>query len=243
MGRRALDFAMFGARRLHRQFGVNVLLPVLPLHGPRAASGSGGGFLGGDVLNTIHGMAQAMWDLRRILGWIRSEGTLGIGAYGVSLGGYAVSLLVTLEDLHCVVAGIPPSDFVGLGRDHSHPLIAALARYGGPPEDEVRTVHRVISPLAAPPRVPRANRYIFAGLADRMVPRKQVRDLWEHWERPRVAWYNGTHLSFVGEAEVAALLREALATLRRSAFGSSSAFSITPTGSDRARRRRESSGG
>jgi hypothetical protein len=115
----------------------------------------------------------------------------------------------------------------------SHPLIAALARYGGPPEDEVRTVHRVISPLAAPPRVPRANRYIFAGLADRMVPRKQVRDLWEHWERPRVAWYNGTHLSFVGEAEVAALLREALATLRRSAFGSSSAFSITPTGRDR----------
>jgi hypothetical protein len=42
-----------------------------------------------------------------------------------------------------------------------------------------------------------------------------VRALWEHWQRPRLAWYNGSHLSFGREREVRALLREAFAKLER----------------------------
>jgi len=161
-------------------------------------------------------MAQAMWDLRRILSWIRLQGATPVGAYGLSLGGYTVALLATLEaNLDCVIAGIAPSDFVELGRAHSHPLIAALARYGAPPEDQARSVLRVISPLAAPPRVPWPNRYIFGGLADRMVPRRQVRALWVEWRRQGLAGYNGSHLSFDREREVQALLREAFAKLER----------------------------
>jgi len=215
MGAPGVDLAAFAAQRLHRQLGFNVVLPVLPLHGPRAAGWSGAGFLAGDALNTVHAMAQAMWDLRRIISWVRAQGATRVGTYGLSLGGYTVALLATLEaNLDCVVAGIAPSDFVTLGRTHSHPLIAALARYGAPPEHEARSALRVISPLAAPPRVPWANRYVFGGLADRMVPRRQVRALWEHWGRPRLAWYNGSHLSFAGEREVRALLREAFGQLR-----------------------------
>jgi hypothetical protein len=214
MGAPAIDLAAFRAERLHRQLGFNVLLPVLPLHGPRATGWSGADFLGGDALNTVHAMAQAMWDVRRVLSWIRSQGSTGVGAYGLSLDGYTVALLATLEEkLDCVIAGIAPSGFVELGRAHSHPLIAAFDRYGAPPEAEARAAFRVISPLAAPPRVPWPNRYLFGGLADRMVPRRQVRALWEHWQRPRLAWYNGSHLSFGREREVRALLREAFAKL------------------------------
>ena len=215
MGQPAVDLAAFRAARLHRQLGFNVLLAVLPLHGPRGAGWSGAGFLGGDALNTVHAMAQAMWDLRRILSWIRAQGATAIGTYGLSLGGYTVSLLATLEaELDCVIAGIAPSCFIDLGRAHSHPLISALVRYGAPPEQQARDVMRVISPLAAPPLVPFENRYLFGGLADRMVPRRQVRALWEHWARPKVAWYNGSHLSFVREREVRDLLQEALASLQ-----------------------------
>jgi dienelactone hydrolase len=218
MGVPAFDLAAFRAERLHRQLGFNVLMPVLPLHGPRSASWSGAGFLSGDALNTVHAMAQAMWDLRRMLSWIRLQDSTGIGVYGLSLGGYTVALLATLEaNLDCVIVGIAPSDFVELGHAHSHPLIAALSRYGAPPKNEARSVFRVISPLAAPPRVPWPNRYIFGGLADRMVPRRQVRALWEHWKRPRLAWYNGSHLSFAGEREVRALLREAFGKLAQTA--------------------------
>lgn len=214
MGWPTVDLAAFRAARLHRRFGFNVVLPVLPLHGPRAERRSGDGFLAGDALDTVHAMAQAMWDVRRILAWIRSEGASSVGAYGLSLGGYTVALLATLEaDLDCAIAGIAPSCFVDLGRRHSHPLIAAMTSYWAPPENEARDVMRVVSPLAAPPRVPWRNRFLFGGLADRMVPRRQVRALWEHWGRPRLAWYNGSHLSFAREREVARLLREAFANL------------------------------
>jgi dienelactone hydrolase len=218
MGVPALDLAAFRAKWLHRQLGFNVVLPVLPLHGLRAIGSSGGGFLAADALNTVHAMAQAIWDLRRILSWIRLQDCPRVGAYGLSLGGYTVALLATLEErLDCVIAGIAPSDFVDLARAHSHPLIAALARYGAPPEQDARSVFRVVSPLAAPPRVPWPNRYIFGGLADRMVPRRQVRALWEHWQRPTIAWYNGSHLSFGSEGEVRVLLRKAFVQLRQSA--------------------------
>jgi len=214
MGAPGFDLAAFRAARLHRLSGFNVVLPVLPLHGPRATRWSGDGFISGDALNTVHALAQATWDVRRLLTWIRSQGCPAVGVYGLSLGGYTAALLATLEArLDCVIAGIAPSDFVELGRTHSHPLIAALARYGAPPEAEARSVLRVVSPLAAPPRVPWQGRYLFGGLADRMVPRRQVRALWEHWERPRIAWYNGSHLSFSGEREVRALLDEAFAEL------------------------------
>ena len=69
---------------------------------------------------------------------------------------------------------------------------------------------RVISPLALPPRVPWKRRFLFAGVADRLAPPEQARDLWVHWERPRVLWYQGSHVSFFLEPEVRELIREAL---------------------------------
>jgi hypothetical protein len=33
-------------------------------------------------------------------------------------------------------------------------------------------------------------------VADRLVSRGQVNELWHHWERPNLHWYQGTHLSF-----------------------------------------------
>ncbi len=36
MGRVNLDLTLFRAWHLHEAFGLNVILPVLPMHGPRA---------------------------------------------------------------------------------------------------------------------------------------------------------------------------------------------------------------
>ena len=36
MGRAALDLTLFRAWHLHEDLGLNVVLPVLPMHGPRA---------------------------------------------------------------------------------------------------------------------------------------------------------------------------------------------------------------
>jgi hypothetical protein len=58
--------------------------------------------------------------------------------------------------------------------------------------------------------VPHERRYLFAAVADRLVPADQVRDLWRHWERPRIEWYQGGHLTFPRHAGVRALVDGAL---------------------------------
>ena len=211
MGAPALDLAAFRAARLHHVHGLNLALPVLPLHGPRRLGRrSGEGFLSGDFVDTVHAEAQAMWDLRRLLTWIRSQGALAVGVYGLSLGGYNAALIAALEEFACVIAGIPAVDFAGLTWRHGAPLEVRYAQHHGLVHDEVRELLTVISPLAMAPRVAHDRRYVFAGVADRIVPAEQARDLWRHWERPRIAWYQGGHVTFRAHAQVERLVMDAL---------------------------------
>ena len=214
MGSPLIDLSAFRPEWLARQHGLNLLLPVLPLHGPRTKGRrSGDGYLAGDILDTIHAQAQAMWDIRRMLSWLRAEGASEIGVYGLSLGGYNASLLSALErDLACVVAGIPAVDFTRLYFRHGPPVQLLEAALHGIEEHHMDEILRVVSPLALPPRVPRDRRYIFAAISDRLVPADQVRDLWRHWERPRIEWYQGAHVTFPRHAAVRALIDEALHT-------------------------------
>ncbi|HVN10958.1 MAG TPA: hypothetical protein VMT69_02610, partial [Kineosporiaceae bacterium] len=177
MGFALADFRGLHADLLHRELGFNVAMPVLPLHGPRRVTRiSGEPFLSFELMNGVHGMTQSIWDIRRLLGWIRAQGAPSISVYGVSLGGYIAALLAGLEDgLDSVVAGIPVSDFPGLFHAHSpHHIRARSIEHkilGGPAED----VYRVISPLGFAPRLPRHRRFVFAGYGDRLSTPGQAR--------------------------------------------------------------------
>jgi hypothetical protein len=212
MGVPLVDLSAFQPDWLCEKLGLNLLLPVLPLHGPRKTGRrSGDGFLGGEVLDSIHAEAQAMWDLRRWLSWIRAQGAPAVGVYGLSLGGYNASLLSTLDpDLACVIAGIPATDFSRLYFRHGPMLQVLEAELNGIEEHHMEEITRVISPLVLPCVVPRERRYIFGGVADRLVPPDQVRDLWRHWDEPRIEWYQGAHLTFPRHPKVRGLIREAL---------------------------------
>jgi hypothetical protein len=211
MGRPLLDVTALRATWLHRHLGLNVLMPVLPLHGPRGnARTLDFAFPSEDVLDNIHGMAQALWEIRRILGWLQADG-VPVGIHGVSLGGYAAALGAAFEPtLACVIAGVPASDLPMLFARHQlrlYPSSSAPCVVGG----SARRLHRVVSPLAVRPLVPLERRFIFAGLADRLAhPVEQVRELWLHWDRPRIHWYPGNHLAFMWSPDVALFLREVL---------------------------------
>lgn len=212
MGHPAVDFAGFRARWLYRELGLNVAIPVMPLHGPRRVGRRGGdGYLSGDFLDTIHAQTQAVWDIRRLIAWLRADGAPRVGVQGVSLGGYTTALLASLEeDLDCVIAGIPAVDLLRLLRSHAPSALLSIARAMGIRFDRIEQLLRVISPLAHTPRVPRPRRYLFAGVADRLAPPDHALDLWHHWGRPRCEWYQGGHVSFLFERKVWDLVREAL---------------------------------
>lgn len=214
MGDPSVDFIGFRARWLHRALGVNIAIPVVPLHGPRRAGRRGGdGFLSGDFVDTVHAVAQAVWDTRRLIDWLRHEGAPGIAVYGLSLGGCTSALLASLESsLDCVVVGIPAVDFGELIRwNLGGPLVRATERLGFP-WDDVATLLRVISPLAIVPRIARHRRFVFAAAGDTLAPPSQARALWRHWDEPRLRLYDGSHVSFLFEDSVRELLVEALAT-------------------------------
>jgi hypothetical protein len=213
MGGRLVDFVGFRARFVFERLGVNVAIPVMPLHGPRREGRRGGdGFLTGDFVDTVHAQAQAVWDVRRLVGWLRAGGAPAVGVHGVSLGGHTVGLLAALDgELDCAIAGIPAVDFARLVRRLAPRWLLAAAARHGLGLDRVERLLRVVSPLAMPPRVPREARFVYAGTADRLATPDHARDLWEHWERPRIAWFEGSHVSFFLEPEVRALVLGALA--------------------------------
>lgn len=212
MGSPRIDLGAFDPREYHQRLGLNVAVPVLPLHGPRKVGlRSGDRFMDGDVLDTLHAEAQAIWDLRRLLSWIRAGGADSIGVYGLSLGGYNAALLASLENgLRCVIAGIPLADMSRIFWHHGPELHVRHAESLGLRRDDLERVFRPVAPLAMQPRVPHENRAIFGGVCDRIVPVEMVRDLWEHWERPSIEWYQGGHLSFPSEPKVKALVRRTL---------------------------------
>jgi len=211
LGYPVIDFSAFRVEELSGRLGLNVLLPALPLHGPRTQGRrSGDGFLSASVLDTVHAEAHAMWDLRRMLGWIRAQGAPAVGLYGMSLGAYTVSLLSTLdEDLACVVAGIPVADIPRLFGRHTPELQRLEAELSGIQEQHMEEILRVVSPLALPCRVPKAGRSIFAAVADRLATPDHARDLWRHWDEPTLTWYQGGHMTFGGRPEVKSHLENA----------------------------------
>jgi len=209
-----MDLRAFRARRLAHELGLNLLLPVLPLHGARAKHGAHGGegFMTIDLIDAVHGFAQAAWDIRSAIRWIRfHEPEAHVGIYGLSLGGYTSALTASLEDdLACVIAGIPATDLVDLYRRHSPLKVRRKALESGALGPEAVDVHRVVSPLVLSPKPPRDRRFLFAGIGDRMSTSRQARRLWEHWEQPRMAWYSGGHVGFFFAGQISAFVEDAL---------------------------------
>ena len=213
MGYPRTDLFAFQAAWLHHALGLNLAFPIMPLHGPRRSGRLPGvGFPNDDLLDTVHGVAQAVWDTRRLVGWIRLHDHDEVGVFGLSLGGYTAAVVAGTErDLSCVIAGVPAADFAELFERHAPAAFRRLPEFAELAAG-ARVVHRVVSPLALPPRVARDRRFIFAGLADRLVhPNRQVRALWEHWQQPSIHWFEGSHIGFLWSGAVRDFVHRALA--------------------------------
>ncbi|MGK2915440.1 MAG: alpha/beta hydrolase family protein [Porticoccaceae bacterium] len=215
MGSPWMDLPAFRAERLHRQRGINVLNYVLPLHGPhKIGARSGDGLLQAGYVNFIHAEAQAIWDLRRILDWLKKDQQApAVGAYGLSLGGFTTALFAGLAPgLACAIAGVPPADITRASRRLGGRGLLYFLEMKGMPWGDAERASRVVSPLAFSPKLAKERRYIFAGLLDRLAVPREPYDLWEHWERPTIDWYPGNHVTFPIESSVQSLVDDAIKT-------------------------------
>ena len=210
-GRPLLDTRILRAEHLHRRLGLNVAMPVLPLHGPRRPP-SGATFPGLDLVDTVHGLAQSAWDVRRLLAWIRTtQEPSGVGLTGFSLGGYVGGLVAGLDPpLDVLVAGCPAVDLPAMLRRHSpreardNERFAALLAHAD-------VVLRPVSPLAFAARTPADRLYVYGGTMDRLAhPVEQAGSLARHWGHPNVLWFPGGHVSVALDRSVPAFVDRAL---------------------------------
>ena len=211
MGSPLIDLLAFQPEIFHRRLGLNLLVPTLPLHG-RASRAPQRRRLP-RRRRARHAPRRGPGDVGPApparLGAARQEAP-GIGVLGLSLGGYNAALLASLRrrarvcDRRDSGRGLHASDVPAPPPLHLRSVEPRRV------EPALRDVLRVVSPLALEPPIRASGAGSSAAVADRLVPADQVRDLWRHWERPRIVWYPGSHLTFRLHRNVAKLVLTAL---------------------------------
>lgn len=207
MGFPLLDMGLYSPRWFYERLGYNLLIPVLPLHGPRRIGWqSGDGYFDGEILDLLHAQTQALWDLRRWLGWLREEKQApATAAMGISLGGFNTALLSNYDSkLACAIAGVPLADPAKILWRHVPSLYRDWLDARGAGEAEVRRVLAPIAPLSMKRKV--KNAVIFGASGDRIVPPDQIRCLQDHWSDAETIWCPGGHLTFWGDKNVRQLV-------------------------------------
>jgi len=175
--------------------GYDAALFTLPFHGVRRSNTR---FFTPDPRVTNETLRQAIVDARSFVQWLRGEGYDIVGASGMSLGGYTVSLLGTVEPLDVLAPLIPLGSFADSARDGGW-------LNGTPDEqkaqhDAAERAYAVIDPYARAPKVAPSRVLVMAGDGDRITPASQAERLARHFDAPCLR-FPGGHILQAGRKE------------------------------------------
>jgi pimeloyl-ACP methyl ester carboxylesterase len=192
--------------------GLDVVLSVLPFHGPRRSEARGflpPSFPSSDPRFTIEGFRQLVFDHRALLDFLRRSGAASLGLMGMSLGGYSAALLATLDArLQFLLLFIPLASIEDFAHRHG--------RLTGTPEQQraqwqaLRDAQWAVSPLARAPALPAERVVVLAGDSDLVTGRPHAEQLASHFGvEPR--FFPGGHLLHFGRERAFSALWELLA--------------------------------
>jgi hypothetical protein len=213
MGRLATDLPWLRLRGwdlvgLHRELGVDVAYVMLPFHGLRTEGPSGAGFFDAHPLATAAAVAQAVWDVRRLAGWLRAQGASAVGVHGLSLGGCVAALYASLDG--ALAAAIPMAPAVDLAEIFWRHLPESRRREwraAGLGAERLAEAWSLVAPLRHRPRAPHAARLLIASAADQITPPAGAIALWSHWGEPAIHWLPGAHLVWRGRVGLSSRVR------------------------------------
>ena len=179
--------------------GLDVALPILPFHGPRAGARRGPPpFPSSDARLTNEGFRQAVSDVVALARFLRARGAPKVGVMGASLGGYTSALVATVSDeSDFVMPMIPLASIADFAREQG--------RLGKGVEAELQ--HRalekanwVVSPLARPLRMSASCALVVAAANDRITPSAHALRIVDHFHCEHVT-IPGGHLLQLGRRE------------------------------------------
>jgi hypothetical protein len=175
--------------------GMDVVISVLPFHGPRRSEARGirpPAFPSSDPRFTIEGMRQLVSDHTALFDYLLAGRVSSLGVMGMSLGGYGSALLATLDDrLSFAVLVIPLAAIEDFALTHG--------RFTGSSDEQeaqraaMLTAQQTVSPFARPPLVKGERAFVIAGESDFVTGAQHASRLSEHFETP-VRTFEGGHL-------------------------------------------------
>ncbi|MCX5045327.1 alpha/beta hydrolase family protein [Aldersonia sp. NBC_00410] len=201
------DLVSLRARHLHEELGLNVALPVLPLHGNRRRRGHP--YPGFDPLENIATALRAVSDVRAVIRWVADQGARSITLVGLSLGGQTAALAAALEPEVSGIAVVVP--MLDLHETLAHHLeraggrgarLAALLR-----SESIRTANAAVDPATVAPSAPAARRLVVAATNDRVTSPIAAARLHDSWGG-RVHWHPGGHVGTILSHETRSVLDE-----------------------------------
>src|SRR5215208_3023635 len=174
-----LDLLFSRARRVQRDLGFNIALPVQPGHGVRRQAWPT--YPNMDPLNNVAGMMRAVSEVRAVVRWLRPQST-AIAISGVSMGSPVAALVSHLERVDAVAVYTPIFGLNSMISQH-------LGRWGPSVEDTrellrsdaVSAVASVVDHLGVDPSPPPERRLIVGAWHDRMALREPAVALHERW--------------------------------------------------------------
>lgn len=198
--------------------GCDVVLAVLPFHGGRndiTGPFDGSALFSDGMATFTEAILQSITDLRVLVDYLESTGVERIGLTGLSLGGYVTALMAAVEPrLRFAIPNCAVTDLATL-MDRWFPagqLIEVGLRLGRVDRRTHMQAMRLHSPLSYPARVAKDRLFVIGGLADRLAPPEQSARLWQHWDRPRIHWFPGSHILHLRRAvylrEIGRFLRD-----------------------------------
>lgn len=196
-GRWSIEEPAFSAPWLHG-LGLDVAFTLLPFHGGRCPSGRQGMFPGRDPWRTVEGFAQAVHDLRALVGWLRARGAPSVTLFGMSLGAYTSALTATVcDDVDQAVLMIPLASLADAYVEHREGRDDRAPEWLRPRIDEA---FRVVSPLARPARVRGGDALVLAAGGDRITRRSHAENLRAHFDAD-LEVFPGGHILQAGRAK------------------------------------------
>jgi pimeloyl-ACP methyl ester carboxylesterase len=189
------------------RLGYDVMLVTMPFHGKRQTAlspFSGHGFFAGGTNRINEAFGQAVFDMRILTSVLFDSGVPRVGVTGMSLGGLATSLLACADPrLSFAIPNVPVVSLADLIMEWQ-PIASVIRASLGALGKDLRMARQMLAPctpLSYRPLLPKERLFLIGGVGDRLAPPRHARLLWDHWDRPRMHWFPGSHVLHLDRGE------------------------------------------
>jgi dienelactone hydrolase len=182
------------AHRCNR-VGFNAATLELPYHFQRRPRGPGAP-TGYDYLGLAERTSQAIAEIRALGGWLLQEGSLAVGLWGGSYGGWLAGLTACHDArLGAVVMAVP-----GVRSNRARADLVAWPRVREAMRREDKALARLNeTPLNLTlnrPAIPKEDILLIEAVHDLLAQRAPIEELWQEWGQPDIWRLPHGHFSF-----------------------------------------------